>query len=99
MTAPIASGWSVAGWDLHPLESAAFARRTPDAVIRAVAKFYYWSRGVFAKPRAGYQHSKEFTRIWAGSTALRRPGWRFRFDDRDEHLGAIDHNAHRSCYA
>ena len=35
MTAPIASGWSVAGWDLHPLESAAFARRTPEAVIRS----------------------------------------------------------------
>src|SRR3981189_2733035 len=33
MTAPIASGWSVAGWGLHPLESAAFARRTPTAVI------------------------------------------------------------------
>jgi hypothetical protein len=32
MTAPIASGWSeFAGWDLHPLESAAFARRTPIA--------------------------------------------------------------------
>jgi len=30
MTAPIASGGSdVAGWGLHPLESAAFARRTP----------------------------------------------------------------------
>jgi hypothetical protein len=35
VTAPIASGWSVAGWGLHPLESAAFARRTPEAVIRA----------------------------------------------------------------
>src|SRR6266481_9496253 len=33
MTAPIASGWSVAGWGLHPLEGAAFARRTPQAVI------------------------------------------------------------------
>src|SRR6266403_5548557 len=33
MTAPIASGWAVAGWDLHPLESAAFARRTPEAVV------------------------------------------------------------------
>src|SRR4029077_5520617 len=34
MTAPIASGWSdIAGWDLHPLESAAFARRTPIADI------------------------------------------------------------------
>jgi hypothetical protein len=30
MTAPVASGWSeLAGWDLHPLESAAFSRRTP----------------------------------------------------------------------
>src|SRR5713101_7878793 len=34
MTAPIASGWSVAGWGLHPLESAAFARRTPEADIQ-----------------------------------------------------------------
>ena len=33
MTAPIASGWSDAGWDLRPLESAAFARRTPQADI------------------------------------------------------------------
>ena len=29
-TAPIASGWSkIAGWDSHPLENAALARRTP----------------------------------------------------------------------
>jgi hypothetical protein len=35
MTAPIASGWSeFAGWDFHPLESAAFARRTPEADMR-----------------------------------------------------------------
>ena len=34
MTAPTASGWSeIAGWDSHPLENAAFARRTPKAVI------------------------------------------------------------------
>jgi hypothetical protein len=34
MTAPIASGGSeFAGWGLHPLESAAFARRTPKAEI------------------------------------------------------------------
>ena len=34
MPAPVASGWSdVAGWALHPLESAAFPRRTPDADI------------------------------------------------------------------
>src|SRR5258707_638495 len=34
MTAPIASGWSGAGWGSHPLESAAFARRTPTEDIR-----------------------------------------------------------------
>jgi hypothetical protein len=34
MTAPIASGWSeFAGWDFHPLESAAFARRTSQAAL------------------------------------------------------------------
>jgi len=37
MTAPIASGWSeFAGWGSHPLESAAFARRTPAADIRLI---------------------------------------------------------------
>ena len=33
MTAPVASGWSFAGWGLHPLESAAFSRRTRKAAI------------------------------------------------------------------
>jgi hypothetical protein len=34
MTAPIASGWSnIAGWDSHPLENAAFARRTPTPAL------------------------------------------------------------------
>jgi hypothetical protein len=34
MTAPVASGWSdLAGWDFHPLESAAFAQRTQKAVV------------------------------------------------------------------
>ena len=34
MTAPVASGWSeLAGWGFHPLESAAFARRTPRAEV------------------------------------------------------------------
>jgi len=28
-------------------------------------------------------------RIWAGSTAVRRSGWRFRFDHRDERLGGL----------
>jgi hypothetical protein len=34
MTAPVASGWSdLAGWGLHPLESAAFSRRTQMAAV------------------------------------------------------------------
>src|SRR3984893_9060649 len=34
MPAPVASGWSdVAGWESHPLESAALSRRTPTAAI------------------------------------------------------------------
>ena len=37
MTAPIASGWSeIAGWDLHPLESATLSRRTPRADLDRV---------------------------------------------------------------
>ena len=36
MTAPVASGWSdLAGWDLHPPESAALSRRTPEVGIPA----------------------------------------------------------------
>ena len=35
MTAPVASGWSLAGWGLHPLENAALPRRTPNSDIRA----------------------------------------------------------------
>jgi hypothetical protein len=32
MTAPVASGWSdLAGWGSHPLESAAFSRRTQNS--------------------------------------------------------------------
>jgi hypothetical protein len=38
MTAPVASGWSdLAGWGLHPLESAALSRRTRRADIRSRA--------------------------------------------------------------
>ena len=37
MTAPVASGWSeLAGWGFHPLESAAFARRTSGADSGAI---------------------------------------------------------------
>jgi hypothetical protein len=34
-------------------------RFAPAAVIRALAKFYYWGRGVFGKTRADYQPSHE----------------------------------------
>jgi hypothetical protein len=34
MTAPMLPAGAVAGWGLHPLESAAFARRTPGPDIR-----------------------------------------------------------------
>src|SRR5215471_15095913 len=46
MTAPIASGGSeFAGWDLHPLESAALSRRTPIGDLRGSAKKRSpWSR-------------------------------------------------------
>jgi hypothetical protein len=33
MPAPVLPAGAVAGWDLHPLESAVFARRTPGADI------------------------------------------------------------------
>jgi len=39
MPAPVASGWSdLAGWALHPLESAAFSRRTQGAIIPAAGE-------------------------------------------------------------
>ena len=45
MTALIASGWSnIAGWDLHPLENAAFARRTPTPALPG-----YWSERQFIR--------------------------------------------------
>jgi hypothetical protein len=37
MTASVASGWSGAGWGLHPLESDAFSQRTQRAVIHRAA--------------------------------------------------------------
>jgi hypothetical protein len=36
MTAPVASGWSGCRVDLHPLERAAFSRRTPGAHLAPV---------------------------------------------------------------
>jgi len=42
MPAPVASGWSIAGRAFHPLESAAFARRTPFAAIRPRFVVYHF---------------------------------------------------------
>jgi len=52
MTAPIASGWSEG---LHPLESAAFARRTPKADLPtpALQKTVLGAFGLFAPGRGG----------------------------------------------
>ena len=58
MTAPIASGWSkIAGWDFHPLENAAFARRTPKSEVQRMllyvlnCKLPFRSRMPVGKPR------------------------------------------------
>jgi hypothetical protein len=45
IAAPVASGWSDAGWDFHPLESAAFPRRTPISDIdldKLLSSGYSW---------------------------------------------------------
>ena len=39
MPAPVLRAGAVAGWDLHPLEAAAFSRRTPVADIVLGAEF------------------------------------------------------------
>ena len=45
MTAPVASGWSdLAGWGLHPLESAALSRRTQKAVLGRRRRLRYERR-------------------------------------------------------
>jgi hypothetical protein len=61
MTAPVASGWSeLAGWGFHPLESAAFARRTPQAD--------------FARPDSRDQEDSCFwiLNVWTGGVSQER---------------------------
>src|SRR5271168_4717197 len=73
MTAPVASGWSdLAGWDSHPLESAALSRRTPIAVIRAIGS------GPPSVSCIGLLWSPVCATLGAGGLALwSRPGnWR-----------------------
>ena len=55
MTAPVASGWSeLAGWGFHPLESAAFARRTSRADSGPIL------RGCRSTFRSGLSQPKPF---------------------------------------
>ena len=52
MTAPVASGGSeFAGWGFHPLESAAFARRTSKAAVPGFSRSHA-RRGGFRDPNA-----------------------------------------------
>jgi hypothetical protein len=55
MTAPTTSGWSIfAGWDFHPLESAALSRRTPTLACdhRLLSRLRIESNGVAYPIRA-----------------------------------------------
>src|SRR5208282_3355870 len=49
MTAPLLPAGAFAGWDSHPLESAAFSRRTPGADDRASRKRTLDARGLAAR--------------------------------------------------
>src|SRR5450631_2763370 len=54
MTAPVLPAGAFAGWDSHPLESAAFARRTPIPDIRRAKKqSYQFSWSVPSQPGVG----------------------------------------------
>src|SRR5262244_2532080 len=50
MTAPLLPAGAVAGWDLHPLESAALSRRTPEPVIRHARKRPFAGHEALAEP-------------------------------------------------
>jgi hypothetical protein len=64
MTAPIASGWSGAGWRLHPLESAALSRRTPKADSLPMSTSHFHGRSVGRNQRRQIAHrQKAFVRI------------------------------------
>ena len=59
MTAPVASAGALAGWDSHPLESAALPRRTPTAD----------SRSRWTPPPAPHRFSLP-TRVWEKSVPM-----------------------------
>jgi hypothetical protein len=58
MTAPIASGWSGCRWGLHPLESAALSRRTPEPDIHDAKIFS------FDQAQQGFKASAIPKRFW-----------------------------------
>src|SRR5258705_5998301 len=70
MTAPIGSGWSGCRWDLHPLASAAFARRTPQLDLDLHAQTKYTeghARCAIGPGRAGTMERKSVLRSVTGA--------------------------------
>ena len=85
MTAPIASGWSkIAGWDSHPLENAAFARRTPKPEVyefqgNVVFVLYHDVQGpsAYLKPKTHIRHSVARSDLRLALMAGGDPAWSF----------------------
>src|SRR3982074_836317 len=70
MTAPIGSGWSGCRWDLTALETAAFARRTPQPDLDLQAQTRYTeghARCAIGPGRAGTMERKSVLRSVAGA--------------------------------
>src|ERR1700704_3238313 len=79
---------AVAGWDLHPLESAAFARHTPKADVRQrpwIYDFTPWGRCDNRRPRRSMTQS---ARPAASAILLRSSLPRFLFKNPLHHAGA-----------
>jgi hypothetical protein len=67
MTAPIASGWNkFAGWALHPLRNAAFARRTPNDALCTSGRCLC---------QAGIKHSPGIASIGSFQRGVSRVTW------------------------
>jgi len=83
IAAPTASGWSeIAGWDSHPLENAAFARRTPtsDIGLTRGAAFDRPNNGPCAHRNLPHRcravETDPHRYRWAGKAAADHPGTR-----------------------
>src|SRR5260370_32473696 len=77
MTAPVASGWSVTGWGLHPLESAALSRRTPNPDISLADR-----RPRLDESRRGLRRERELKRGPLSYVRLIPDSSPVRFDNR-----------------